>query len=69
MTVQMKETMMYHLVRIGMDTSKKVFQLHGIDAEKRGVLSRRLSRHQMIGFFEKLLPTMISIEACGASHH
>lgn len=60
---------MYRLVRIGMDTSKKVFHIHGIDAEKRGVLSRRLSRHQMIGFFEKRLPTMISIEACGASHH
>lgn len=60
---------MHHLIRIGMDTSKKVFQIHGMNAEMRGVLSQRLSRHQMIGFFEKLLPTMISIEACGASHH
>ncbi|WP_349934953.1 hypothetical protein [Acetobacter sp. A11-2] len=65
----MRETMMHHLVRIGVDTSKKVFQIHGMNAEKLGVLSWRLSRHQMIGFFEKLLPTMISIEACGASHH
>ena len=60
---------MHHLVCIGVDTSKKVFQIHGMDAEKLGVLSWRLSRHQMIGFFEKLLPTLISIEACGASHH
>ncbi|MCE2580637.1 IS110 family transposase [Komagataeibacter sp. FNDCR1] len=60
---------MRQLVRIGMDTSKKVFQLHGVDAEERVALSRKLSRHQMIRFFEKLPPTVIGIEACGASHH
>lgn len=60
---------MHQLVRIGMDTSKKVFQLHGVDAEERVALSRKLSRHQMIRFFEKLPPTVIGIEACGASHH
>ncbi len=56
---------MPQLIRIGMDTSKKVFQIHGVDAEERVALSR----HQMIRFFEKLPPTMIGIEACGASHH
>ncbi|MCJ8352851.1 hypothetical protein [Novacetimonas hansenii] len=34
----MKETIMRQLVRIGMDTSKKVFQLHGVDAEERVAL-------------------------------
>lgn len=60
---------MSQLIRIGMDTSKKVFQLHGVDADERVVLSRKLSRHQMIRFFANLPPTVIGIEACGASHH
>lgn len=30
---------------------------------------RRLSRKAMMAFFEKLAPTLIGIEACGASHH
>ncbi len=65
----MKDTIMRQLVRIGTDTSKKVFQLHGVDADEQVVLSRKLSRHQMVRFFEKLPPTVIGIKACGASHH
>ena len=60
---------MPQLIRIGMDTSKKVFQLHAVDAEERVVPRQKLSRHQMIRFFERLPPTVIDIEACGASHH
>jgi transposase len=52
-----------------MDTSKRFFQLHGVDAAERPVLRRKLSRKQMIAFFEKLPPTVVGIEACGASHH
>ncbi|MCJ8355710.1 IS110 family transposase, partial [Novacetimonas hansenii] len=59
---------MPQLIRIGIDTSKKVFQLHGMDAEELVALGRKLSRHPMIRFFEKLPPTVIGIEACGASH-
>ena len=39
--------------RIGMDTSKH-FQLHGV---------------KMVAFFKALAPTVIGIEACGASRH
>ena len=56
-------------IRIGMDTSKHVFQLHGVDAAEAPVLRRKLRRKDMIAFFEKLSPTLIGIEACGASHH
>jgi transposase len=55
--------------RIGMDTSKHVFQLHGVDAAERTVLRRALRRRDMIAFFERLAPTRVAIEACGASHH
>src|SRR5271165_2147388 len=55
--------------RIGMDTSKHVFQLHGVNAAEVPVLRKKLRRKEMVAFFEKLAPTVIAIEACGASHH
>ena len=60
---------MNKIIRIGMDTSKNFFQLHGVDAEEKVVLRRTLRRGQMLAFFEKLAPTEIGMEACGASHH
>ena len=60
---------MDHVIRIGMDTSKRIFQLHGVDAAERPVLRRKLSRKDMIALFERLAPTEVSLEACGASHH
>jgi transposase len=55
--------------RIGMDTSKHIFQLHGVDAAEQPVLRRRLRRKEMVAFFAKLPPTVIGMEACGASHY
>jgi transposase len=52
-----------------MDTSKHIFQLHGVDAAERPVLRKRLGRQQMVAFFARLPPTVIGIEACGAAHH
>ncbi len=60
---------MDQISRIGMDTSKHVFQLHGVNAAEEVVLRRKLRRKEMVTFFEKLAPTVIAIEACGASHH
>src|ERR1700731_4781765 len=60
---------MDHIIRIGMDTSKHVFQLHGVNAAEEPVLRRKLRRNDMVVFFERLAPTIIAIEAAGASHH
>ena len=60
---------MEQIIRIGMDTSKQIFQLHGVDANEKVVLRKKLRRKDMVSFFEKLAPTVIAIEACGASHH
>src|SRR5499426_4603179 len=57
------------LIRIGMDTSKSVFVLHGVDAAEQPVLRRALRRRQVIEFFAKLPPTQVGMEACGAAHH
>jgi transposase len=52
-----------------MDTSKHVFQLHGVSVAEAPILRRKLRRKEMVGFFEKLSPTVVGIEACGGSHH
>ncbi len=57
------------MIRIGMDTSKNVFQLHGVDQTEGVVIRRQLRRREMIKFFESTPPTLIAIEACGSSHH
>ncbi|OIQ76490.1 transposase IS116/IS110/IS902 family protein [mine drainage metagenome] len=60
---------MEQIIRIGMDTSKHIFQLHGVDGAEQPVLRKRLRRKEVVAFFAKLPPTVIGIEACGASHY
>jgi transposase len=57
------------IIRIGIDTSKHVFQLHGVNAAEEPILRKKLRRHDLVAFFTKLPPTVIGIEACGGSHH
>jgi transposase len=52
-----------------MDTSKHIFQLHGVDAREQPVLRKRLRRNEVVEFFGKLSPIVIGLEACGASHY
>lgn len=60
---------MREIIRIGIDTSKHIFVLHGVDAAEQVVLRKRLGRKQMLEFFAKLLPTRVGMEACGAAHY
>lgn len=60
---------MSDVIRIGVDTSKSVFQLHGVDATERPVMRRKLRRSQVLEFFRALPPTRVGLEACGAAHH
>src|SRR6266568_8101175 len=57
------------IIRIGLDTAKHVFQLHGVDEKEQPVLRRRLRRKEVEPFFAKLPPTRIGLEACGAAHY
>ena len=60
---------MTELTLLAIDTSKHVFTLHGVAATGKAVLRRELRRSQMEGFFRKLPPTAIVLEACGGSHY
>ena len=57
------------IIRVGLDTAKHVFQLHGVDEKEQPVLRRRLGRKEVEPFFAKLPPTRIGMEACGAAHY
>src|SRR5208282_3867513 len=52
-----------------MDTSKQIFQLHGVDASERVILRRKLRRREVLEFFGKLAPTVVGMEACGGAHY
>jgi len=60
---------MNEISRIGLDTSKQVFQVHGVDAGERPVLCKKLRRSDVERFFAALPPTVIGLEACGAAHY
>lgn len=60
---------MGEIIRIGLDTSKNVFQVHGVDAAERPGLCKKLRRSDVERFFAALPPTVIGLEACGAAHY
>jgi transposase len=53
---------------IGLDLAKSIFQVHGVDATGRPVLRRRLRRGEVLGFFAKLSPCLVGLEACAGAH-
>ena len=60
---------MTELKLISVDTSKHVFTPQGVGDRGEVVLRRELRRQQLEGFFAKLSPTDVVLEACGGSHH
>src|SRR5690348_16048089 len=64
-----EEPSMEQVIRIGVDTSKSGFQIHGVDATERPVVRKKLPRRDFLAFFAKMPPTRIGLEACAGSHH
>lgn len=54
---------------VGLDLAKNVFHVHGVTQKGAVAFSRSLRRGQMFGFFERLEPCLIGMEACGTSHY
>jgi len=57
------------ITTLGIDLAKDVFQLHGVDGHGRVVLKRQIKRKEMIGFFTKIEPCLVGMEACGSAHY
>src|SRR5262249_1347954 len=49
--------------------AKKVLQVHGVDAEGKVVVARKLRRKEVLAFFAKLPPCLVGMEACGSAHY
>ena len=58
-----------NIKRIGIDIAKQVFQVHGVYDHEKVVLRKKLSRAQMLAYFQKLPHCLIGMEACGSSHY
>ncbi|HEU0157574.1 MAG TPA: IS110 family transposase, partial [Stellaceae bacterium] len=60
---------MTEITTIGLDLAKHVFQLHGVDGAGQVVVRRALRRGQVLGYFAKLAPCLVGMEACATAHH
>lgn len=54
---------------MGIDLSKNVFQLHGVDKNGEVVIRKQLKRHQMLSYFARLPGCLIGMESCGGAHY
>ena len=64
----MKNTARAVPVIIGLDIAKNFFQVHAVDAAGQVVLRRKLSRGEVLRFFEAQPKALVGIEACGTGH-
>jgi len=60
---------MGEIATIGFDLAKNLFQVHGIDAHGKVLARRQLRRAEVLGFFAKLSPCLVGMEACATAHH
>jgi hypothetical protein len=51
------------IATVGLDIAKQFFQVHGVDAESRVVLCKKLRRNQVASFFANLSPCVVGPEA------
>jgi transposase len=56
-------------VTIGLDIAKNFFQVHGVDAAGQVAVRRKLSRGEVLRFFEAQPKVLVGIEACSTSHY
>jgi len=57
------------IATIGIDLSKNVFQIHGVDHRGKTALKKQLKREQMLPYFANFPSCLIGIEACGSAHY
>ena len=54
---------------IGIDISKRSFQLHGATEAGDPVFRKKLSRSKLLAFLSEVPPCLVVMEACGGAHH
>jgi transposase len=51
---------------LDLDLAKSVFQVHGVDAHGKVVITKR--RAAVLTFFATLAPRVVGLEACAGAH-
>ena len=59
---------MKEITTVGVDLSKSVFSVHGVDAAGRTVLRKTVRREKLMELIAALPPCLIGMEACGGAH-
>ena len=54
---------------VGVDTAKRVFQLHWVDMETGEMVDLRLSRAKFLEHFANRAACVVGREACGGAQH
>jgi len=54
---------------VGVDTAKRVFQLHWVDMETGEIVDLKLTRATFLEHFANRAPCVVAMEACGGSQH
>ena len=54
---------------VGVDTAKRVFQLHWVDRETGELMDLRLSRAKFLEHFANRAACLVGMEACGGAQH
>jgi transposase len=54
---------------VGLDLAKRVFQVHGVDAQGRVTVQKRLTRSELPVWFSRLQPCLVGMEACATAHY
>ncbi len=54
---------------VGVDTAKRVFQLHWVDMETGEIVDLKLTRAKFLEHFANRTPCVVAMEACGGSQH
>ena len=60
---------MKEISRIGLDIAKRWFQVHGVDGDGKMVVSRKLARDAVLGYFAEISPCDVALEASGPAHY
>ena len=53
---------------MGIDLAKRIFQVHGVDANGHVVVRKKIGRNQLLRFIAQTPPCLIGMEACSGSH-
>ena len=54
---------------VGIDLSKSVFQVHGVDERGSTIVRKQLRRNQVLAFFARQERCLIGMEACAGAHY